>query len=679
MVNYYPAYNCDCRQQYPFTMQTLPVNSPSRELRCQQVLDNISEVIFQLDLEGRCELLNAAWSRLTGFSPEEAFGQPLLAFVHPTDQARIADALQHLQNHHIPALRCETRVITQNAGVNWVRIQARWVDRSSTAQPPVIVGSITDLTPEKLTEAMLRESETRFRQLAENVDTAFFISSGAVDQFFYVSPAFERLWAIPAATLYEHPQLFLTATHPDEQAMVNRAITAAVETLTPLDIEYRVVTSTGGQRWVRLRAWLMQEHDQRAPRMAGTVDDITVRKQHESELLRSNADLAQVAKLKDDFLANMSHELRTPLNQILGLGEVLQSGVYGPLTPSQHTALADLESSGRHLLALINDVLDLSKIEAGQLSLELGSVNLPAVCEASLQFVRQEASQKQIEVERAFDPDVTLVMADERRIKQILVNLLSNAVKFTPMYGRIGLHVMGDREARQLVITVWDTGIGIAPSDQQRLFQPFVQIDSRLARQHAGTGLGLVMVHRLVDLHGGTIALNSVSGEGSRFTVTLPWHPVSPERQPAQTLPGRPAIMPPISLPEDGYSAALVVSANREVSSALSGALAELGIEPILHAHADGVIGISLLTGPSIILVDVEMNRQAVPSIIEQLSRDPRVSSIPVMLLAIGYDIAPGESSVPVARIAPPLSSARLHALLQPILGSSSPVDRDPI
>jgi len=237
----------------------------------------------------------------------------------------------------------------------------------------------------------------------------------------------------------------------------------------------------------------------------------------------ANAELRRANRLKDEFLASMSHELRTPLNSILGLSESLQLGTYGQLNERQHTTLQYIEESGRHLLALINDILDVSKIEAGQMQLETGPVSVESVAQASLQFVRQSAFKKQIKVNLSIDSPLTPIEADERRLKQILVNLLNNAVKFTAEGGTIGLEVVADSDNRMTHFTVWDTGIGIAPEDMERLFQPFIQLDARLARSYTGTGLGLTLVQRMTEMHGGRVSVESEVGQGSRFTVSLPW------------------------------------------------------------------------------------------------------------------------------------------------------------
>jgi signal transduction histidine kinase len=240
-----------------------------------------------------------------------------------------------------------------------------------------------------------------------------------------------------------------------------------------------------------------------------------------AELSLANAELARAARLKDEFLAAMSHELRTPLNAVLGMSEALQEEIYGPVTQGQFNALGRIQESGRHLLSLINDILDLSRIEAGKLDLQLGQVDLDMVCQASLHFIKKDAQEKKLVVSSTVESGLNLY-ADEQRLKQMLVNLLSNAVKFTNPGGQIGLEVTKNPERQTVELTVWDTGIGIAAENMDQLFKPFVQLDSRLSRHYEGTGLGLTLVYRMAEMHRGSISVESAIGQGSRFTISLP-------------------------------------------------------------------------------------------------------------------------------------------------------------
>ncbi len=282
--------------------------------------------------------------------------------------------------------------------------------------------------------------------------------------------------------------------------------------------------------------------------------ELTERAQAEARLLESNhklaisnQELARATRLKDEFLASMSHELRTPLNAILGLSESLQDQVFGAINERQQKSIFTIEKSGKHLLALINDILDLSKIEANKFTLELTDVSIQLLCQNSVLFIKELAHKRQIRLNTQLpEPLKQLkVRVDDLRFRQVLINLLSNAVKFTPEGGDITLDVRvvdgrggdGPRSIEpqspaqprwQIAFSIIDTGIGIAPENMDKLFQSFVQIDSSLSRQYAGTGLGLALVKRIVEMHGGNVSVQSEVNRGSCFTILIPCDP-SPE------------------------------------------------------------------------------------------------------------------------------------------------------
>ncbi|TMG88201.1 MAG: GAF domain-containing protein [Betaproteobacteria bacterium] len=237
--------------------------------------------------------------------------------------------------------------------------------------------------------------------------------------------------------------------------------------------------------------------------------------------IRDKSQQLEVAnKHKSEFLANMSHELRTPLNAIIGFSEVLLERMFGELNEKQDDYLKDIHSSGRHLLTLINDILDLSKIEAGRMELEPSTFDLASALSNAMTLVRERAQRHGITLEQQVDPQLGEVTADERKFKQILVNLLSNAVKFTPDGGRIDVNAR--REEENVVIAVHDTGIGIAAQDQAAVFEEFRQVGRDYTNKQEGTGLGLTLTKKFVELHGGRIWLDSEPGKGSTFTFTIP-------------------------------------------------------------------------------------------------------------------------------------------------------------
>jgi two-component system, NtrC family, sensor kinase len=238
------------------------------------------------------------------------------------------------------------------------------------------------------------------------------------------------------------------------------------------------------------------------------------------EIEDKSRQLEAASRHKSEFLANMSHELRTPLNAVIGFSEVLLQRMFGGLNDKQDEYLKDIYASGQHLLSLINDILDLSKIEAGRMELAPAPFHLPAALENAVTLVRERAGRHGIGLRVDVDPRLGELVADERKVKQVLLNLLSNAVKFTPEGGRISL--TAGRKNGLVEIAVTDTGVGIASEDQAAIFEEFRQVGSDETRKQEGTGLGLTLAKKFVELHGGRIWVESEPGRGSTFTFTLP-------------------------------------------------------------------------------------------------------------------------------------------------------------
>ncbi|MEO7744266.1 MAG: ATP-binding protein, partial [Usitatibacter sp.] len=245
-----------------------------------------------------------------------------------------------------------------------------------------------------------------------------------------------------------------------------------------------------------------------------------------NEIQKKSAQLEAANKHKSEFLANMSHELRTPLNAIIGFSEVLGDRMFGELNDEQGEFVKDIHDSGKHLLTLINDILDLSKVEAGRMELTLGEFDVPSAIDNAVTLVKERATRHQIRLASEVAPDLGMLVADERKFKQILLNLLSNAVKFTPEGGKVS--VAARRVTGGIEVAVIDTGVGIAREDQEVVFEEFRQVGSDYVRKAEGTGLGLTLTRKFVELHGGRISLASEPGKGSTFTIYLPNQAVIP-------------------------------------------------------------------------------------------------------------------------------------------------------
>ena len=426
-----------------------------------------------------------------------------------------------------------------------------------------------------------------------------------------------------------------------------QALLSTVDLGPPQSVELMLLDNQ--TRYVDLAITNLFDRNNRASGRLITLHDVTRRKlveqalAHErntltrrveertSDLSEANAQLARAARLKDEFLASMSHELRTPLNTILGLSEALQEQVYGPLSEKQLRALHSIEESGRHLLALINDILDVSKIEAGQLALDIRPVSVESVCQASLSLIRQIALKKQLTVTSQIAPQARVLEADERRLKQMLVNLLSNAVKFTIEGGMVGLDVTADAQTEVIRFVVWDTGIGIDPSNMPRLFQPFVQLDSSFTRHHEGTGLGLVLVYRMTEMHGGSISVDSEPGKGSRFTISLPWRTYN---APAAT-----SAESNLWRLTDGRRA-LVINDSQTGAEQTVKLLNELGINGTIYTESTNVAAHARTVRPDLILLDLFLPDRFGWDILSELRRDEQTRYVPVIVISM-VDVTP--------------------------------------
>ncbi|QQE66584.1 hypothetical protein GFS31_32840 [Leptolyngbya sp. BL0902] len=352
------------------------------------------------------------------------------------------------------------------------------------------------------------------------------------------------------------------------------------------------------------------------------------------QLALSNQELARATRLKDEFLATMSHELRTPLNAVLGMAEGMQDLTFGPITPEQRHALQIIDRSGNHLLELINDILDVAKIEAGQITLDRQPTEVSRLCAASLAFIASHALKKQIQIHTDMAPQLPTLWLDERRMRQVLINLLSNAVKFTPEGGEITLTASVSPMDQRLQIAVSDTGIGIAEADQSRLFQPFVQIDSALNRQYAGTGLGLALVKQIVELHGGTVALTSTAGVGSCFTVDLPLVQSMTDDLPLDVMKPLPAVgrHPPPSA--DTLSPLILLAEDNEANIlTLTSYLEAKGYRLRVVNNGQDAVEATLAEPPNLVLMDIQMPGMDGLTAIQQIRQHPHLATLPIIAL----------------------------------------------
>jgi len=428
---------------------------------------------------------------------------------------------------------------------------------------------------------------------------------------------------------------------------------------------------------VSYNATTFHDRDRRLQGVFAAARDMTQLKRIEQALQQKNAELEDASRMKSEFLANMSHELRTPLNAIIGFSEVLRDGLMGEMTEQQRRFIGDIFSSGNHLLSLINDILDLSKVEAGKMTLDIESVQLSSLFANSVSIIREKAASRRLEL--AIDAkDVDSIQADARKVKQIVYNLLSNAVKFATEGGQVTIHAsrvpraevgklrvpgvgrafpLADSEFTEfLKISVTDTGIGISPEGLERLFTPFSQIDSSLGRKFEGTGLGLAMVKLLTELHGGAVAAESSVGQGSCFTV---WLPFRPREEVRRTPPKALGAIPVEAL--TGARTALVVEDDFKSAELIRVQLEAEGFTVLHAASAETALALATQQPLSLITLAIMLPNMDGWEFLSRLKQMPALNHIPVVIISIVEDPSKGIALGAAAVMQKPISRKELY------------------
>lgn len=485
----------------------------AHDRRFQAIVTQLPVGVSLKDRDGRYTLINPQQAAWFGIDPAAAVGR-LPTEVLPPENGMRAERRDDAVLEEGRTIRAEFRTPIADGSVRDFLIVSFPV-----LDDGVVIGAGTlmiDNTSLKNVERALQLSEDRFRDFAETA--ADWLWETDMDQrITYIGGG--RLLTDRRSVL-GHTRRELIEHLGGDGAVTDRIAALMAEGLRLENLVYQVRGLDGAPVFIRLRGKPLFDGNGGIVGYRGTSADVTA--QHRTAVaMRQAMEHAESAnRSKSEFLANMSHELRTPLNAIIGFSESLESGVFGSLPPRQHEYVRDIRASGQLLLAIINDILDIAKIEAGKAELFEDDVHVPALVEAALKLTRPQAEAQGLRVEVDLAPDLPMVRLDAQRMQQVLLNLLSNAVKFTEAPGTVSVAASVDGDG--LVLVVGDTGIGIADRDIPKVFAPFGQVDGHLSRRHAGTGLGLPLAKALVDLHGGTLGLDSSPGRGTVVTVRLP-------------------------------------------------------------------------------------------------------------------------------------------------------------
>ncbi len=538
----------------------------------------------------------------------------------------------------------------------------------------------------------VRDSEARTRAVLDNVDEGIIaINEGGEIEIF--NPAAEQVFGYTGNEIIGKNVSLLTreSSRRQHNGTLERRQPLNKPTATGLSKEVVGVRKDGTNfplafktREIRLnmkQLYIVVTRDLTASKQA----EVEQRK-HE-QVQQRNVELEAASRIKSEFFSTMSHELRTPLNAIIGFSEVLKDGLMGDLTDEQRGYIGDILESGQHQLALINDIMDLSKVEAGKMTLHLESVDLASLFSNSLSMVREKAAAQHIRLSFDIADGLSDIQADVRKAKQIVYNLLSNAVKFTPEGGNVTLRVRlvsraqvgqltgrwagmslpwsNDKITDFIEISVTDSGIGIANEDFERLFTPFSQIDSSLARKYEGTGLGLAIVKNLAELHGGTVAVESAKGQGTCFTV---WLPLCMTEEAVAALTEKPAdlAIPSalMALRHTEERFALVVEDDDRAAELIRIQLELLGIRTVRAVSAEAAFNLAMQQPLALITLDILLPNMIGWEFLTRIKQIPALAHIPVVIISILADRSMGLSLGASAVLQKPISRADLHGTL---------------
>ena len=640
--------NCRCQDQKPIATRAIFRDITERKKTEQEIrrlqerlaylLNSNPAIIYSCQPDGNQEatFISENIQNILGYSSEEFTAQANFTFwsnhIHPDDRDQVLTKASQIWEDD--TYHDEYRFLHGEGHYIWVRDECRLI-RDEQGNPIEIIGYFADITQQKEIEQAIRDSQ----QFLKSVLTVFPLYLFWKDtqsvylgcnQNFAITAGVSSPEAIIGKTDHDLPW---TKQETEQYLLDDQEV---IQSATPkLGILEKQTQANGQQIWVETSKVPLYGGNGEVIGVLGTYQDITARKEAEERLQQTNEALIRATQLKDEFLANMSHELRTPLNAILGMTEGLQETVYGNINPKQAKALKTIERSGAHLLELINDILDLSKIESGKMELKYGETEILSLCQSALVFIHQQSYKKQIQVETKISHDLPNLFADERRLRQVLINLLTNAVKFTPEGGQVTLDVTVSSQEKDHAycrFCVSDTGIGIAPENMNRLFEPFIQIDSALNRRYEGTGLGLSLVKRIVELHGGEVGVTSEVGVGSCFYFDLPLSPLLTPPQASTSIENNQsedsvdtstAKSPLILLAEDNEANRMTISNYLEAK----------GYRLLIATNGQQAVELARRESPDIILMDIQMPDTDGLEIMRQLRHCSSLATVPIIAL----------------------------------------------
>ena len=489
-----------------------------REYRA--IIDSVSDIIFETSVDGEITLLNDAWIKVTGFETEQVIGRNLFDLLHPQDQEEQRTNFSLLIKGKKSAYRTYTRLRSSDGTFRSVELAMSML-RQDENKNMRVVGTFTDVEERRRAEKALSEAEKKYRTIVENAAGGIYQVTPE-GQFLSANPAMARIlgYDSPELMLREiknaHDHIYISAR--DRAGFIRELETSG----TIQNFETQVKTKSGARIWVNENARTVQDDDGNTLYYEGSMEDVTGRKEAELSLKEAKTQSDMANRAKSEFLANMSHELRTPLNAIIGFSEIIKDEVLGPLGNKQYSDyVADIHTSGQRLLGIINEILDVARIEAGDRQINEGVIKMNDVVGSCIDFISDKAKAGKIKIANMTEQNIPNVIGEELAVKQVLLNLLGNAVKYTPEEGRITVSHELESNGR-LRISITDTGTGMDEYEIEKALSPFGQNDSSHSRVESGAGLGLTLAKSLMGLHDGELELFSQKGIGTTATIIFP-------------------------------------------------------------------------------------------------------------------------------------------------------------